>query len=272
MIFNGVGRFTAIVIIVGMLHGWAAGAMTAVLIGCVSALWGSGWHCREILRAPGAPFQWRPWLAQVVPLTCGVGAGLFVMNADMVVVQSFFPKEVTAFYAAGAMIGLALVTFTTPLAAVMFPKIVRSLARAETSQALPLALGATALLGGLGALVCTLFPELVLRILFFRNLTFLKAAPLVPWFMWCLVPVTLANVLIGNLLARKKFAVVPWLVAIALGYGIALVAYLRTAVQAEPFLAFRTVVQILGVFSLLLLFTAGFFTFHKGRGGSGEQL
>ncbi len=262
MIGNGIGRFTAILVIVWWLHGWAAGAMTGALLGFVSALGVSAWQCRELLRTPGLPFQWRPWLRRVVPLSFGVAASLFVMNADMVIVRSYFPTDVTAFYAAGAMIGVALVTFTTPLAAVMFPKIVRSVARAEKSNALPLALGATALLGSLGALVCTLFPELVLRMLFPWKPEFLRAAPLVPWFMWCLVPVTLANVLIGNLLARERFAVVPWLTVIALGYGIAQLAYVRSALQVEPFQAFRTVVQILGLFSLLLLAAAAFFTWR----------
>jgi O-antigen/teichoic acid export membrane protein len=266
MISNGLGRFLAIVVIVWLLKGWAAGALVGVLIGFVLAVAVAGWHCLPILRAGSADIAWKPWLGKVIPLTLGVGATLFVMNADMVIVQSYFPKTVTPLYAAGAMLGLALVTFTTPLAAVMFPKIVRSLARAEKSNAMALALGTTALMGGLGAFVCTLFPELILRILFFTKPEFLKTAPLIPWFMWCMLPVTLANVLIGNLLARDKFAVVPWLVAIAIGYGLTQLGYVKLASELVPPLqAFRTIVQILGAYSTLLLGVAAWFTFRPEK-------
>jgi len=40
----------------------------------------------------------------------------------------------------------------------------------------------------------------------------IAAAPLVPWYAWALVPLTLANVLIQNLLARGRFAAMPWLI------------------------------------------------------------
>ena len=159
MILNGFGRFAGVALIVWLWHGFAAGAMTGALSGVLAALLAGAWPCWRILRAPGTPLVWRRWLSRAVPLTLGVGASLFIMCADMLVVQSNFSSEITPFYAAGAMIGVALVTFTTPLAAVMFPKIVRSLARSEKTDALVLAMGATVLLAGLAAVGCTLFPS-----------------------------------------------------------------------------------------------------------------
>jgi O-antigen/teichoic acid export membrane protein len=272
IIFNGLGRLTAIAIIVLLLGGWAAGAMAGALLGVMGALLLCFPAIRKFLQIHPAPFDWRNWLGRVFPLTLGVGASLFVMNADMLVVQSHFPGEVTPFYAAAAMIGVALVLFTTPLAAVMFPKIVQSIARAEKTDALILAFSGTAILGGSGALFCTLFPELPLRILFFTKPEFLQSAPLVPWFMWALLPVTLANVLISNMLARDYFSAVPWLVLVAIGYGAALLLLVRDVQTWEPFAAFRLVIQTLGVFSLLLLLTAAAFTWQMRLGSARGRL
>lgn len=272
MILNGAGRVGAIVLVVWAFHGYAAGAMTGAFLGVGGAFVTALIPCLKLLRVQGGVFAWKDWLKEVVPLTLGVGSVLFVMNADMLVVQSYFPRGSAVYYGAAATIGLALVTFTTPMAAVMFPKIVRSAARSEKSNALMLALGGTALLGGFGALLCTAFPELPLRIMYVKDRSYLKSAELVPWFMWSMVPVTVANVLISNLMARKRFQVVPWLMMIALGYGFALLNYAKGLPAATPpFTAFRHIIQILGGFSLLLLAASLFFTWRDAKTASASQ-
>ena len=261
LIIDGVGRFAAVAVIL-WLGGQAAGGMTGALVGQgVSVLVGA-WLIRHLLRAPGERMAWGPWLRQVVPLTMGIGVIQFMSNADVVFVQSIFSAEQTPLYMPAAMIGLALVTFTGPLTAVMFPKVVRSVALTQDTRALRQALGATALLGAAAAFACTLMPSLPLRIIYFSNPTYWQAAPLVPWFVWCLLPLVLANVLISNLLARERFAIVPWLVLVALGYGAALAALKPHLVAAEHLEAFRTVIRTLGTFSLLLLAVAALFTWR----------
>jgi O-antigen/teichoic acid export membrane protein len=113
-IFNGMGRFVAISIIVLLLGGWAAGAMTGALIGAVIALAVGLWHTRRVWLGPSTRFEWRPWLGRVLPLTLGLGASQFMMSADQIVVQSIFDKEITGYYGAAGMIGRALVAFTAP--------------------------------------------------------------------------------------------------------------------------------------------------------------
>jgi len=81
-------------------------------------------------------------------------------------------------------------------------------------------LGGTAVLGGIGALGLTAMAPLVIK-LGFRP-AFVSIAYLVPWFAWCMLPLAMANVLINNLLARSEFKVVPWLVAVAVGYVVVL--------------------------------------------------
>jgi O-antigen/teichoic acid export membrane protein len=127
-------------------------------------------------------------------------------------------------------------------------------ALAEKSSVRAQALGATALLGGAAALGCTLFPELPLRIVYDQS--FLKIAPLVPLFAWCMLPLTLANVLINDLLARERFIAVPFIVAVSAGYGWALHQFHDS---------FEMVIRTLGIFSLILLGVCFFFTWAWKR-------
>jgi hypothetical protein len=106
-------------------------------------------------------------------------------------------------------------------------------------------------------------PELPLKILYYFQPEYWSSSQLVPWFVWCMLPLTLANVLINNLLARGRFACVPWLLLVAAGYGAALVLRADKFAHAEMFTAFKMVIQTIGAFSLLLLAVAAFFTWRR---------
>ena len=257
--FNGVGRLGAVTVAVGLLGWSAAGAIGGVLIGMAIVFALGAWLSRDCLRGKAARMDWEDWLRRVVPLTLGFGVATFMLTADMLFVQRFFAKEQTGFYAAAGMIGRALVYFTQPLTAVMFPKVVRSAALGEKSDALVLALGVTALAGGAAALGCTVFPSLPLLIVYDKS--FLEiSTPLVPWFAWGMLPLTLSNVLINSLMAQSRFQAVPWLLAVAVGYGATLYLWHET---------FQQVIQTLGVFALLLFGVCAWFTW--GRGGDKVQ-
>ncbi len=264
---NGVVRLAGVALIVALLGGGAAGAMVAVFIGFWVSVAVAAWPARDVLLGDAEPPVWRDWLRRVVPLTLGLGASQFMMAADQIVVQRVFSEEVTGVYSAAGIIGRALVFFTGPLMAVMFPKIVASAARDQRTDVLGQALGATALLGLLAAMACTLLPELPLRII--SGTTYLESAPLVPWFAWCMVPLTLSNVLIGSLLARQRYEAVPWLVLIAILYGGALTWRADLVRTAEPAVAFKHVVQTLGLFSTVLLAVAAWFAWRRKRSGPG---
>jgi hypothetical protein len=260
LVLDGLGRFVCVWIILA-LGGQAAGGMAGAFLGTGLALALGAWLMRRLLTEPGAAMNWRPWLRRTIPLTLSIGSVQFMANIDVLYVQSVFPAGNTATgYMPAALVGLALVTFLLPLSAVMFPKIVRSAALTQDTRALEHALVATALLGGAAALACTLFPKLPLQIIYFGKPQFWEAASLVPWFTWCLLPLILANVLIGNLLALERFGAVYWVGAIALGYGLTLLLLRPWLVSMEVTAAFRTVLQILGGFSLLQLAAAGWFT------------
>lgn len=262
LIIDGVGRFAAIVVILG-LGGQAAGGMSAALVGQGASVAVGGWLIRRLLRGPSEKMDWKPWLRRALPLSLGFGSIYFMSNADVVFVQGVFSKEQAPFYMPAAMIGLALFTFAGPLAAVMFPKVVRSSALTQNTRAMRRALTATAIICGVAALACTVLPGLPVRIIFFRKPEYWSAAPLVPWFAWCLSPLILANVLVSNLLARERFAVVAWAAFLAVSYGAALGLLKPRLMEMEVMVAFRTVIQTLGIFSLLLLAVAALFTWRE---------
>jgi hypothetical protein len=81
------------------------------------------------------------------------------------------------------------------------------------------------------------------------------AVQVLPWYAFGMVPLTLGNVLVSNLLARSQFGLVPWLVALAVAYGLALTHFNGSLVA---------VLKTFGCFNLLLLGVCGVFTWkHK---------
>lgn len=252
-ILNGITRFGGVCIGVLWLGWHATGAMASVLAGIAAMVAIGAWQTRDLWKATAQPIDWRKWLSRVVPLTLGLGALMFMLSADMIFVQRYF-EEGTKYYAAAGMIGRALVFFTQPLATVMFPKLVRSAARSEESDALAHALLATLLAGGAAAIACTILPGLPLSVVYDKTY-FFASAPLVPWFAWAMLPLTLSMVLANALLAHSRFSVVPWLLAIAIGYGVTLLLQLDFRYGT-----FKTVIQTLGIFSTLMLVVCAWFT------------
>lgn len=264
---DGVGRFGTVLVLVVALGGQAASAMVAALASQLAALALAWWATRAERAEPGGNFSWRPWLARVVPLTLGLGAVLFISAADAVFVQSQFPKELTRLYNAGVIVGFGLSQFTLPIAAVMFPKIAGGSGGGPDAALRHTLLGSAAL-GGAVAAVCTVFPKLPIYLVYFTNPQgFLPATPLVPWFVWSILCLVLANVLVQNLLARERFAIVPWLVAIAAGFAGGLWWVQPKLGGMDPMAAFRLVVQVLSVACVALLATAVWFTFRRSGFG-----
>jgi O-antigen/teichoic acid export membrane protein len=164
LIVDAVGRFLPVAAIFLILGGQATGAMAGVVIGQVASIGAAAWLTRKIWLGKGAPFDARAWRGRVVPLALGTGAVLIMSNADILFVQSLFVGK-QDFYMVAAMVGLALTQIVTPLAVVMYPKIARSAAKSEKTDAMTLTLKASAALGCLAAVGCTLLPWLPLLVI-----------------------------------------------------------------------------------------------------------
>jgi hypothetical protein len=101
-----------------------------------------------------------------------------------------------------------------------------------------------------GALGLTLLGPWVIRFAFNESYVPVATAVL-PWYAWAMVPLSLANALVNNLLARSQFRIVPVLVLLAVAYGVALTQYHASLIM---------VLKTLGVFNVLLLAVCAGFT------------
>ncbi|MSU20540.1 MAG: hypothetical protein EXS30_04015 [Pedosphaera sp.] len=254
-IIDGFGRFLVVFAVVS-LGGQSAGAMAGAVAGQAIAIGFAFWMTRGLWTGSGESIEWRSWLGRAVPFTLAYTSMLVMTSIDVLFVQSVFAGKDGQYYLAAQIIGVAVVMLTTPLAAVMFPKIAESAARRRGTDALMVALGASAAIGGIAALLCSLMPELPLRILFFRRPEFWKAAVLVPWFAWALVPIIVTNVLVNNLMARGDFGIAPWLALLASGYVATLLLLRERLLGMELFSAFRMVILTLAAFGLAMLVAA----------------
>ena len=273
-IVNGAGRFVAVAVIVAVLGGKAAGAVLGAVIGVAVSTAIGFYHSRAVWTAERQPVAWRAWLGNVVPFTLALGASQFILCVDMIIVRSLYGAHQTGFYSASGMIGRGLVVFTAPLTAVMFPKIVHHAAQGKKTNLLWATMALTAALATLVASGGTLvavglkqiaaMPQHFAGILPAKLLAKLAHYPdalqtigqLLPWFLWCMLPLALANVLLGNLLARKDFRAVPWLVVTVLVYAAAAINFGTLFVR---------VVQILGIFNTIFLAVLLVFAWKSGQ-------
>ena len=254
-IFNGVGRLGIASFLVLVLGAYAGGMMLGVLLGLVAAVGVAVWQTRRLWWLHTQPFDWRSLLKQIGPLMLGFAAVQFLFTADTMFVKVYFSGDDAAFYVSAGTLSRALMWLVVPLATVMFPKIVHSVARSEKSSLLGLVLFGTAILAAGGAAGLTILGPWVIKLVYSKEYVSV-AASVLPWYAWAMVPLSLAFALVNNLLARSQFRIVPVLLVLAAAYGFALTRYHDTLIM---------VLKTLGVFNLLLLGACAWFTFHGSR-------
>jgi len=260
-ILNGVGRTALAAFIVFCLGGYAAGMMTGVCLGLAVAVGISIWQTRALWRLPSLPFDRRRLLAQIIPLMLGFGAVQFLFTADTMFVKAYFSGDDSAFYFSAGTLSRALMWLVIPLATVMFPKIVHSVAKSEKSNLLGLVLLGTVVLAAGGALGLTLLGPWFVKHVYNESYVQVASAVL-PWYAWDMVPLSLAYALVNNLLARSHFRIVPVLVLLAAVYGVVLAMVGRHAGQlADTEAGLKLMLQTLGVFNLVLLGACAWFTY-----------
>ena len=269
-VLDGVLRLSMTVVTVLVLHLGAAAALTAAFLAMGISSGVAFWRTRGQWTGLGAPVDWGAWVARVLPFTLGATAMVLLATVDVVYLKALIPADQSdrfnlgAAYLPASLVGFALMQVTVPLAMVMFPKIARATAAGTRSDALALALMGTLILGSLAAGFVTLFPRFPLMIVYFNKPEALAAAPVVPWYAWAMVAYTMANVLVSNLLARGRFWIVAWALGITGAY-LGTLALIRPHLMGlEPSAVFRTVPQLIGGYSLLLLTIAAWLTWGPG--------
>ena len=263
-IVDGLGRFASVVAILTWVGGGAsgavAGALSATLIAMVVGFRAlKPWPIETTTLTPTTENTPRPAIGATSgfwPLFLGATALQCLGQLDNLFLQGAVPeawqKEVGSRYSPGAQVGFALSQFTVPLALVMFPKVARSAAGGDGHQAFRWTLIATATLGGLAALGCTLLPWLPVKILLPGIPTELSA-PLVPWFAWGMLAFTLANVLFSDRMAHGDFRFVPGALVLAAAYGVSLWGFQDSLLRGSPAEGLQRVVQRLVLFNAALL-------------------
>ncbi|MBI3870524.1 MAG: hypothetical protein HY299_18510 [Verrucomicrobia bacterium] len=249
-----VGILVAVTLVTGFILPNATGAIGGLGLGALLSFLVVTFLTRRDWSAAPAPFEIWKFLKHFIPLTAGVGVITYMFTADILVVQRYF-AEGSAPYAAARTLGKAVIFLVAPVSLAMFPSIARSAARSEETPVLGQALGITTAVGCCAALACTLFPEFLLGILF-PNASDMGAAQLVPLFAWRFLPLAIASLLINNLLARERYAVVPWMLLVPLSYSITLHYWHPSR---------RSVIQTLGWHSLAVLVLLVFFTWRETR-------
>ena len=246
-ITGGIGRLGVAALLVLALSGGATGMMIGALIGVGSGLGIAVWRTRDLWLLKGEPFDGLALSRQLVPLILGFWACQIMFTTDTIFATAFFTGDETAPYLAVGTMSRALLWLVLPLATVMFPKLVHSHAKAEKSNLLGIVLLGTAVLAIGGALGVWLVGPLAVRLM--GKAEWVNAARgLLPWYATAMIPLALANVLANDLLARGRFRVVPFMVALAAAYGLAIPYALN-----HFSMSLKTILQVLGVFNLLLL-------------------
>ncbi|MDP3981509.1 MAG: oligosaccharide flippase family protein [Chlamydiota bacterium] len=131
---------------------------------------------------------------------------------DLVLVKHFFSVNEVGHYAAAAVLGRAVFYFSTAIAFAMFPKIAEAEALGQNSFIiLKKALLMTGVLSFVAFLILSIFPGLMIRILFGHGYELSFA--LLPVYALAMVPLSLSNLMVQFCVARKDFMFIGVLVA-----------------------------------------------------------
>jgi O-antigen/teichoic acid export membrane protein len=251
--FGGLGRIVGGALIVFFCFPNAAGLMGGALIGIASAAIIGMWRTRDLWTAKSEPFDIKGTLGQVIPLMLGFGAYQFMFTADTMFTKSFFSGEAMKPYGEAGTLSRALLWLVTPLATVMFPKIVHSHAKSEKTNLLKLVLVGTGVLGVVGGLSLWFVSPWVVKIVY-KSSDVHATVSLIPWYAGAMVPLALANVLVNDLLARARFSVVPPMIVLALVYAFTVPQVLHRFPGRLD-----VILQTLTIFNIILLAVCAWF-------------
>lgn len=257
-ISNGALRlFGAAALIMLFKLGGATGMMGGALLGTAIAAGIGIWRSRDLLALPAQTFDMKSFLGQVVPLILGFGACQFLFTSDTMFAKAYFSGDAMKPYALAGTLSRALLWLVMPLATVLFPKIVQSTIHGKKSNLFGLAVLGTAVLSTCGMLGLWATGSIVVRIVG-KASDVAGTTALIPWYAGAMIPLAMANIMVNDLLARSKFAVVPFMILVAVAYGLAMpftLSHFPGRLEVP--------LQTVGVFNLLLFGVCAWFTWGK---------
>jgi len=253
MMSNGLGRVGLAAVLVFAVGGYAAGMIAGLFFGMLFGTLVAIWQCADLWSRPPLRSDWRPLLVQVIPLMLGFAAFQFLFLADTMFVKHYFTGEQTDAYVGAGTLSRALMWLVGPLAAVMFPRIVHSAAKSEKTDLMRMVLLGTFILSLCGASGLWVLGWLPVRMIYppqYADLTI----ELLPWYAFAMIPLSLSNVLLNNLLARGINRAVP-------AYAVVVIIYVVGLTQFHDSLI--SVLKVLGCCNLLFLAVNAWYTWRS---------
>lgn len=256
-ILGGVGRLLVAGLLVMLLKLGAVGMMVGVLAGVGLAVAIGILRTRDLWRLPQEALAVKSLWREVTALMLGFGASQFMFTSDTMFANAFFDGEAMKPYVVAGTLSRALLWLVMPLATVMFPKIVQANAKSQKNNLFALVVLGTAILSICGALGLWLVGPFVVR--FVAHASDVPGVmALIPWYAGAMVPLALANVMVNDLLARARYGVVPWMLALAIAYGFT-APWMLNHYPGK----IEIVLQTLGGFNLLLFAVCAWFAWGK---------
>lgn len=254
---SAIGRIVVAAVLVLAFAGGATAMMVGALLGMLLGLLVAVWRSRDLWSRKGEGFDGKSLWREIGPLMLGFGVCQFMFTTDTMYAKWFFSGDDMKQYVAAGTLSRALLWLVLPLAAVMFPKLVQSHVQEQKTNLFNLVILGTAVLAILGALGLWLVGPWVVRLVY-QAQDVPGTVALLPWYAGAMIPLALANVMANDLLARSRFAVVPWMVLVGVAYAISLPLLLRQFPGRM-----EVVLQTLAAFNLLLFAVCAWFTWRK---------
>lgn len=231
------------------------GAVPSVLLALVLAVVVGMLVARPYIRhgwqaapAPATPPQFRPLFVYAVPVSLGFLALAPYANLDIILARHYLPAVDAGHYASTMILGKAFLFLPVGIVLALFPNVAHAVARDEDPRTLlwP-ALGLGAVLSLAGALVCVLIPGLLARLL-------IRSAepailPLIRAVGFAMTPAGLGTILLQYHLARKHWAAVPGILAVAAAFLLVVARWHSSAAQV------MAAVGVCGAAAFLVLLT-----------------
>lgn len=214
-------RFLSGLLFVFALEWGINGALLSGTIGTIIAMGIGLWALRDVFKGPGEPlphdlfsemrkYSFPVFLSTTMVMTLG--------NLDIVLVKHYCSPEEAGLYSIAAILGRVALFLPGVLIFVLFSEATKAQATGkEDSRILWVSLAMTAFLGGCVALVCTLWPEQIIVLLFGEK--YQAGAGLLKIISLAMALLAVANVIFTYCLARSEF---KFLWPLAMGVGMML--------------------------------------------------
>ncbi len=201
-IANGAGKL--ILAIALILVGWKVfGAIGGIVLGTMLASGVSFFYVRDIVSAKRERHANVGVYKYSIPVLVSTAVITLLFSIDILLAKRFFEDAIVGQYAAIANIGKIIVFGTQPVSKAMFPlSAEKHDEKQSTAGLLKKSLFYVGLLAGAAVIVYTLFPKLIIHILY--GAQYVESAPLLMWVAVAMGLLALSNVYLFYNLATGK--------------------------------------------------------------------